>query len=237
VDLDGRGDVRLGCADQARVIVSRGDFAASSSGVEAQAEVDGHYEEYVRNRPGEEAAIVPRKASTHRPRLAHRLDGSSEAYRLTSIAVPEVTTGTVTTEVRCRACGQPVSCVVESPRARIRRLRRWRLAYYGVLVLIGPAAMAVALLFEPTDVREAIRVGVLVAFTCGVGGSALVSVWTEIMSEHDGHEGVRLPRRHRPHSVRYANDLIKDGQGNWHRQNVGGGFRDCNAEPLIDGPL
>ena len=97
--------------------------------------------------------------------------------------------------------------------------------------------MALALLFEPTDVKGAIRVGVLVAFMCGVAGSALVSVWAEIMSDHDGHEGVRLPRRRRPHSVRYAKDLIEDDQGNWHRRNVAGGFRDCNAEPLIDGPL
>lgn len=179
---------------------------------------------------------MPREL-THRPTLAHRLDGSSDVYRLTSIDVPKVTTGTVATEVRCGACGQPVSCAVDSPLARIRRLRRLRLAFYGALVLVGSAAMAIALLFEPTDVKGAIRVGVLVAFTCGVAGSALVSVWAEITSDQDGHEGVRLPRRHRQHSVRYAKDLIEDDQGNWHRRNLGGGFRDCNAEPLIDGPL
>lgn len=180
---------------------------------------------------------MARKLPTHRPALAHRLDGSSDVYRLTSIDVAEVRTGRVATEVLCGACGQPVSCVVDSPRARRLRLRRLRLAFYGALVLTGPAAMAIALLFEPTDVRGAIRVGVVVAVACGVAGAALVSAWAEITSEHDGHEGVRLPRRHRPHSVRYAKDLIKDGQGNWHRQNVGGGFRDRNAEPLIDGPL
>jgi hypothetical protein len=180
---------------------------------------------------------VPRHLPAVRPALAHRLDGSSDVYRLTSIAVPEVTAGSVVTEVRCRACGQPVSCVVDSPRARIWRLRRLRLAFYGALVLAGPAAMAVALLFEPTGVRAAIRLGVVVAVTCGVAGSAVVSAWVEIMRDHDGHEGVRLPRRRRPHSVRYAKDLIKDDQGNWRRRDVAGGFRDCNAEPLINGPL
>lgn len=178
-----------------------------------------------------------RKSPTHRPALAHRLDGSSDVYRLTPIDVPEVTTGTVATEVRCGACGHHVSCVVDSPRARIWRLRRLRLAFYGALALTGPTAMAIALLFEPADVKAAIRVGIVVAGTCGIAGSALVSAWAEIMSEHDGHEGVRLPRRHRPHSVRYAKDLIKDDQGNWRPRNVGGGFRDCNAEPLIYGPL
>jgi hypothetical protein len=157
-------------------------------------------------------------------------------YRLTAIAVPEVTTGTVATEVRCRECGRPVGCVVESPRARIWRLRRLRLALYAAIALAGPAAAALALLFEPADVKGAIRVGIVVGFACGVTGSALVSVWAEIVSEHHGHEGVRLSRRRRPHSVRYAEDLIKDGRGNWRRRDVGGGFRDCNAEPLI-GPL
>ena len=178
-----------------------------------------------------------RRLPTHRPALAHRLDGPSDVYRLTAINVPEVTTGTVTTEVRCRACGQPVSCVVDSPRARIRRLRRLRLAFYGALALTGPAAAALALLFEPADVKGAVRVGVVVAFTFGVVGLGLVSAWAEIMSEHHGQEGVRLPRGRRPHSVRYAKDLVEDGQGNWRSRGAGGGFRDCNAEPLIDGPL
>ena len=179
-----------------------------------------------------------RKLPTGRPAIAHRLDGSSDVYRLTSITVPEVKAGTVATEVRCGACRQPVSCVVESPQARIRRLRRLRLAFYAALLLTGPVAMGIALLFEPTDVRGAIAVGVGFAFTCGVTGSALVSVWVEITSEHHGHEGVRLSRRHRPHSVRYAKDLIEDDQGNWRPPNIGnGGFRDCNAEPLMLGPL
>ena len=91
--------------------------------------------------------------------------------------------------------------------------------------------MAVTLLFEPADVKGAIGAGIVVAVMCGVAGSALMSAWAVITSEHDGHEGVRLPRRHRPHSLRYAKDLIEDGHGSWHRRNVGGGFRDCNAEP------
>ena len=180
---------------------------------------------------------MPRGMPTHRPALAHRLDGSSDVYRLTKITVPEVNTGTVTTAVRCGACGQSVSCVIESPPARIRRLRRLRLTFYGALVLAVPAAMAVALFFEPANAKGAIRLGVVVAFICGTAGLALGSVLAEITREHDGHEGVRLPRRRRPHSVRYAKDLTKDGQGNWHYRNGGRGFRDCNAEPLIGGPL
>ncbi|MFG1609570.1 hypothetical protein [Actinoplanes sp. NPDC049265] len=70
---------------------------------------------------------MPRKLLPKpRPALAHRVDGSSDVYRLTSIGVPEVTTGTVAVEVRCGAvrCAQPVSCVIDSPRNRVRRLRR-----------------------------------------------------------------------------------------------------------------
>jgi hypothetical protein len=60
---------------------------------------------------------------THWPALAHRLDGSSDVYRLISIDARKVTTGAVAASVRCDACGRPVRCAVDSPRARIRRLR------------------------------------------------------------------------------------------------------------------
>src|SRR3954471_2917907 len=113
---------------------------------------------------------MPRGMPTHRPPLAHRLDGPSDVYRLTSINVPEVSTSTVTTKVRCGACGQSVSCVIESPPAHIWRLRRMRLTFYGALVLAIPAAMAVALFFEATNVKGAVGVGVVVAFMCGTAG-------------------------------------------------------------------
>ena len=180
---------------------------------------------------------MPRKMPTHRPALAHRLDGPSDVYRLTAIAVPKVTTGTVAFNVRCGTCGQLVNCLVRSVQARRWRLRRLRLAGYGALALMGPAATGIALLFEPTHVRAAIRLGLWVAFMCGAGVSPIVSAWMEVTSDQDGQDGVRLARRHRPHSVRYAKDLIEDDHGKWHGRKVEYDFHDRYAEPLIHGPL
>jgi hypothetical protein len=181
---------------------------------------------------------MPRETPARRPVLAHRLHGPPDVYRLTTIDLPEVTTGTVATEVPCGACGQPVSCIVESPRARIRRRRRLRLTFYAVFILGVPAAMAgLALLFEPADVRGAVGVGIVFAVSFGVTGSAIGSVWAEVDSEHDGEEGLRLPRRHRPHSVRHLKDLSEDSEGNWHGPAFRGGSGDCNGEPLTDWSL
>jgi len=176
---------------------------------------------------------MPRDLLTHRLSLAHRLDGSSDLYRLTSFDVPEVTTGKVTTEVRCGACDQPVSCVVESRRARAWRRRGVWLIFFGVLVLASLAAMAIALLVEPTDVDGAFRVGFVVAVTGGIVGSAFASAAVEIVRESDRYGGVRLRRRHPPHSVCHAKDLIEGDQGTWSRRYVAASYsHDCNADAL-----